>query len=194
MIVIDEAIIVEGKYDKIKLSSIVDAVIIETNGFAIFKDREKMELIRKLADNSGIIVLTDSDSAGFMIRSKLSSSIAPDRIKQAFVPDIFGKEKRKDSASKEGKIGVEGMDSEIILQALKQAGAVVKADESKQEITKADFFNWGLTGGADSTQKRKKLLKKLELPERLSTKMMISVVNRLYDRKNFFKNFIETLK
>jgi len=194
VIVIDEAIIVEGKYDKIKLSSIVDAVIIETNGFAIFKDREKMELIRKLADNSGIIVLTDSDSAGFMIRSKLSSSIAPDRIKQAFVPDIFGKEKRKDSASKEGKIGVEGMDSEIILQALKQAGAVVKADESKQEITKADFFNWGLTGGADSTQKRKKLLKKLELPERLSTKMMISVVNRLYDRKNFFKNFIETLK
>ena len=194
MIVIDEAIIVEGKYDKIKLSSIVDAVIIETNGFAIFKDREKMELIRKLADNSGIIVLTDSDSAGFMIRSKLSSSIAPDRIKQAFVPDIFGKEKRKDSASKEGKIGVEGMDSEIILQALKQAGAVVKADESKQEITKADFFNWGLTGGADSTQKRKKLLKKLELPERLSTKMMISVVNRLYDRKSFFKNFIETLK
>jgi len=194
VIVIDEAIIVEGKYDKIKLSSIVDAVIIETNGFAIFKDREKMELIRKLADKSGIIVLTDSDSAGFMIRSKLSSSIAPDRIKQAFVPDIFGKEKRKDSASKEGKIGVEGMDSEIILQALRQAGAVVKSDESKQEITKADFFNWGLTGGADSTQKRKKLLKKLELPERLSTKMMISVVNRLYDRKNFFKNFIETLK
>ena len=194
MIVIDEAIIVEGKYDKIKLSSIVDAVIIETNGFAIFKDREKMELIRKLADKSGIIVLTDSDSAGFMIRSKLSSSISPDRIKQAFIPDIFGKEKRKDSASREGKIGVEGMDSEIILRALKQAGAVVKADESKQEITKADFFNWGLTGGADSVQKRKRLLKKLELPERLSTKLMISVVNRLYDRKSFFENFIETLK
>lgn len=193
---IGEVIVVEGKYDKNTLSQIVDALIIETNGFAIRNDRAKLDLIRRLAEARGIIILTDSDSAGFMIRDMLKGSISPDLIKNAYIPDIYGKEARKSASSKEGKIGVEGMDPRVIIDALIAAGATCeelagKSGEKSEKITKADFFAWGLSGGADSSKMRDKLKSKLKLPARLSTNALLDVINRLYTKDEIINMLFE---
>lgn len=183
MIKIKEAIIVEGKYDKIKLSSIIDGLIIETNGFRIFKDKNKVEFLRKLADTRGILVFTDSDSAGFLIRNHISSIIPKDKIKHAYIPDIYGKEKRKNKYSKEGKLGVEGAPQEVIINSLKNANVLYSLSEpackEKREITKLDLYNWGLSGKDNSLKLRKKFLKQLNLPEHLSANSLLKVLNSI---------------
>ena len=185
MIRVKEAIVVEGKYDKIKLSSLVEGVIIETKGFGIFQDREKLAYLRALAKKRGLIVLTDSDGAGFLIRGKLSSSIPPEQIKHAYIPDILGKERRKAAPSKEGKLGVEGMTPEILLACLKRAGATILGEDTptEQPITKQDLFDLGLSGGANASEKRKKLMKKLALPEHLSPNGLLQALSLLYTRE-----------
>ena len=186
MIRVKEAIVVEGKYDKIKLSSLVDGVIIETNGFGIFKDREKVRYLRELAAKRGLIVLTDSDGAGFLIRGRLSSSIPPQQIKHAYIPDILGKERRKAAPSKEGKLGVEGMPPAVLEAALRQAGATVLGEDSAPPqappLTKADLYACGLSGGEGSREKRQKLLRKLDLPSHLSPNAILPILSALYDR------------
>lgn len=193
MIKLKEAIIVEGKYDKIKLSSIVDGLIITTDGFGIFKDREKRELIRLLAKKRGIIILTDSDSAGFLIRSHIKGFVTEGEIKNVFVPDIFGKEKRKTAPSKEGKLGVEGISREILESALEKAGVINRqeqnegqSDQPKQrQVTKTDLFEDGLSGKADSKAKRALLLSQLDLPERMSTNTLLEAINALYSYEEY---------
>ena len=179
MIKVDQIVIVEGKYDKIKLSSIIDGIIIETEGFGIFKDKEKQKLIRKLAEKKGVVILTDSDSAGFVIRNFITSIVPNEYITNVYIPDIFGKEKRKESYSKEGKLGVEGVPAEIISEAFAKAGIGVAASEKKniKEITLNDFYEDKLTGAPDSKERRKKLLRQLDLPERMSTKAMLEMFN-----------------
>lgn len=180
MIHIQQAIIVEGKYDKIKLSSVIDAVIIVTNGFSIFKDKEKMSLIRAYAEKTGVIILTDSDSAGFKIRNYLKGSVKGN-ITNVYIPDVFGKERRKEKASKEGKLGVEGMDAEIIIDALKKAGVVFsERDIQQKRITRMDLYEDGFSGGENSSFKRKRLLKYLELPELLSVSGMLDILNSMF--------------
>lgn len=193
MIKLKEAIIVEGKYDKIKLSSIVDGLIITTDGFGIFKDREKRELIRLLAKKRGIIILTDSDSAGFLIRSHIKGFVTEGEIKNVFVPDIFGKEKRKTAPSKEGKLGVEGISREILESTLEKAGVINRqeqneglSDQPKQrQVTKTDLFEDGLSGKADSKAKRTLLLSQLDLPERMSTNTLLEAINALYSYEEY---------
>lgn len=188
---IREAIVVEGRYDKNTMSQLVDTVIIETSGFGIFSNKEKLKLLRDIADKRGLIVLTDSDSAGFMIRNHIKGALAQDKIKQAYIPDIMGKEKRKRSASKEGKLGVEGMRPDIIRQALIRAGATIEGSDNKETaksqpvITKTDFFCMGLSGGAGSAGKRQQLIKALELPERLSADALLDIINALYTKDEF---------
>ncbi len=181
MIKIDQAVIVEGKYDKIKLSQILDAVIIETDGFGVFKDREKQQFIRMIAQKKGIVVLTDSDSAGFVIRSFLSGIVPPEKITHVYIPDIFGKERRKDAPSKEGKLGVEGMTGEIILESFKKAGIdgknVVSDEAERRLVTKTDLFEDGICGKNNSLEKRKRLLAALSLPERMSANAMLKIIN-----------------
>lgn len=195
MIKIKEAVIVEGKYDKIKLSGILDAVIIETDGFGIFKDKEKQKLIRFLAENKGIIIMTDSDSAGFKIRSFIQNITKSENIKNVFMPDIYGKEKRKTEASKEGKLGVEGIKKEIILNALKKAG--VFCDESQRnnvvEITHTDFFEDNVSGGENSSLIRKALVKELDLPERISSSSLLKLINS-YMTYDEYKNAVQKAK
>lgn len=181
-----EAVIVEGKYDKIKLSNILDAFIIETNGFAIFKDKFKLSFIKKLAKERGIIILTDSDHAGFMIRNYISSGVPKEQIKNVYIPDIFGKEKRKDAPSKEGKLGVEGMTKEVILTSLEKAGVSSTSSVCDNPITTVDFYDLGLTGGANSKAKRKAVCKALDLPEFLSTSSLISCINNFMTKEEFF--------
>lgn len=193
MIKIDRAVIVEGKYDKIKLSSLIDAVIIETEGFGIFKDRQKQKLIRALAEKNGIIVMTDSDSAGFVIRSFLSSIVSPDRITHVYIPDILGKEKRKDSPSKEGKLGVEGMSAEIISDALKKAGITsTSINEPAAKVTKTDFYNDSISGKSNSLKRRKALLKRLDLPENLSANGLLKIINA-YMTYDDYKRAVEEI-
>ena len=181
-----EAVIVEGKYDKIKLSNILDAFIIETNGFAIFKDKSKLSFIKKLAKERGIIILTDSDHAGFMIRNYISSGVPKEQIKNVYIPDVFGREKRKDTPSKEGKLGVEGMTKEVILASLEKAGVSSTSSVCDNPITTVDFYDLGLTGGANSKAKRKAVCKALELPEFLSTSSLISCINNFMTKEEFF--------
>lgn len=181
-----EAVIVEGKYDKIKLSNILDAFIIETNGFAIFKDKSKLSFIKKLAKERGIIILTDSDHAGFMIRNYISSGVPKEQIKNVYIPDIFGKEKRKDTPSKEGKLGVEGMTKEVILASLEKAGVSSTSSVCDNPITTVDFYDLGLTGGANSKAKRKAVCKALDLPEFPSTSSLISCINNFMTKEEFF--------
>lgn len=180
MIKIKEAIVVEGNYDKIKLSQIVDTTIIVTDGFMIFKNKQLINMIGKLADKCGVIVFTDSDRAGFQIRNYIKNTLQGKNVKHAYIPDIPGKEKRKDKPSKEGFLGVEGINDEIILNALKDC--ITPADEKtdRKKITKADLCALGLSGGSDSRQKRNMLLKKLNLPLRLSANAMIDVINSAY--------------
>lgn len=179
MIKVDKIIVVEGKYDKIKLSSVIEGVIIETEGFGIFKDKEKQKLLRKLAELKGLVIMTDSDSAGFVIRSFISSIIPNEYITNAYIPDISGKEKRKDAPSKEGKLGVEGVDTQVIINALSQAGVFCSVTEEKNTrvVTKGDLFDDGLSGTNESKLKRLKLLKYLDLPERLSSNAMLKIIN-----------------
>ncbi|MBR2100040.1 MAG: DUF4093 domain-containing protein [Eubacterium sp.] len=184
---IRQAVIVEGKYDKIKLENIIDAFILETNGFGIFKDKEKLSFIKKLADERGIIILTDSDHAGFMIRNHLTSAIPTEKITNVYIPDIMGKEKRKTSPSKEGKIGVEGMSKEILLEALNKANINCESIEKGEEVTNYDLFELGLSGTPNAKQNKKKLLKKLELPEFLSTSSLLSCINNMMTREEFLK-------
>lgn len=186
MIKLKEAVIVEGKYDKIKLSSLVDGLIITTDGFGIFKDREKRELIKTLAKKRGIIILTDSDSAGFLIRSHIKGFVSEGEIKNVFIPDVFGKEKRKSAPSKEGKLGVEGMDRELLENALKKAGIVEeKTNPNAKKVLKSDLFEDGISGGADSKAKRTRLLKELGLPERMSANALLEIVNALYSFEEY---------
>lgn len=191
MIKLSQAVIVEGKYDVIKLSNILDALIIKTDGFGIFKDSEKQRLIRRLANEKGIIVLTDSDSAGFVIRNFISSCVPKDKIINVYIPDIFGKEKRKTEQSKEGKLGVEGVPESVILEALKKAGVTASlTDEKRRLITNVDLYEYGLSGRENSSQKRKKLLAALSLPERMSTSSLVRILNSFVT----YEEFIEKVK
>ena len=184
---IKEVIVVEGRYDKNTLRQIVDATVIAVGGFSVFNDKEKLAFLRRLAEERGLIVLTDSDGAGFVIRNYLKGALPRDKVKQAYIPDVAGKETRKRHAGKEGKLGVEGMKPDVLLEALKRAGATFldetePAAVAKEPITKADLFALGLTGGADSAAKRKALLKRLDLPEHLTANAMLEALNLLYDR------------
>ena len=191
MIKIKEAVIVEGKYDKIKLSSLIDGLIIETGGFQIFSDREKIELLRRLADTTGLLILTDSDSAGFLIRNHIQSCIPKEKIRHAYIPDLYGKEKRKLHPSKEGKLGVEGIDPEILLESIRRSGASAieeaGSSEEKRKITKLDLYEDGFSGGADSSKKRQVLLRELGLPERLTAKALVPVLNSLVNYEEYQK-------
>ena len=182
MVKIREAIVVEGRYDKNTLSQIVEAPILETAGFGIFKDKKQMALLRQAAEKRGLIVFTDSDGAGFVIRNHIKSAIPAKFLKHAYTPDILGKERRKAAPGKEGKLGVEGMTREIILEALRKAGATFEGKEaaSTHQITKQDLMDLGLSGGADSSAKRLALLKKLNLPEHMSANAMLQALNLLY--------------
>lgn len=182
MVKIREAIVVEGRYDQNTLRQIVDAPVFETRGFGIFKDKEQMALLRAVAERRGLIVLTDSDGAGFVIRNHIKSAIPGKFLKHAYIPDIPGKEKRKASPGKEGKLGVEGMTKDVILSALKASGATFEdgTELAPQGITKQDFFELGLSGGADSSRKRLALQKKLKLPEHMSANALLQALNLLY--------------
>lgn len=185
---VKEVIIVEGRYDKNALSQVVDAVIIETDGFGIFNDRQKQALLRKMAEERGLIVLTDSDGAGFLIRNYIKGCVKPELVKHAYIPDVSGKEKRKRMPSKEGKLGVEGMHPEILISVLKRAGATFDSENSKayrECITKADLFAKGFSGGEGSAEKRKKLLKKLGLPEKMTANVLLKVLNATMSREEF---------
>lgn len=184
MIKIREAIVVEGRYDKNTLSQIVDAPILETAGFGIMKNKEQLALLRKVAACRGLIVFTDSDGAGFVIRNYLKGAIPADQLKHAYIPDIPGKEKRKSAPGKEGKLGVEGMTPAVIIDALRRAGATVEGESISRTagaITKQDLMALGLSGGQDSSQKRLELLKKLELPAHMSANAMLQALNLLMD-------------
>ena len=183
MVKIKEAILVEGRYDKNTLSQIVDAPILETNGFGIFKDKQQMKLLRQVAEIRGLIVFTDADGAGFVIRNHIKSAIPGKYLKHAYTPDIFGKERRKAAPGKEGKLGVEGMRPEIIVEALRKAGATIEGEtdtRTRQEIGKADLMSLGLAGMPGSEENRKKLMKHLDLPERMSPNALLQALNLLY--------------
>lgn len=183
MIPVKEVIVVEGRYDKNTLSQIFDAVIVETSGFGVFNDREKLALLRRLAEARGLVVLTDSDGAGFVIRNFLKGAIDPALIKHAYIPDIQGRERRKSAPSKEGKLGVEGMSAQVLIDALRRAGATL-GDETPTHrsggISKATLYELGLSGRADSAQRRSALLKRLGLPEHLGANALLDVLNALY--------------
>ena len=187
MVKIKEAIVVEGRYDKNTLSQIVDAPILETSGFGIFKDKAQMSLLRNVAQKRGLIVFTDPDGAGFVIRNHIKSAIPAKYLKHAYIPDIYGKERRKTAPGKEGKLGVEGMKPEIIIEALRKAGATIEGetDVSQGSITKQDLMALGFSGGADASAKRLALLKKLGLPERMSANAMLQALNLLFTVEEF---------
>ena len=182
MVKIREAIVVEGRYDKNTLSQIVDAPILETSGFGIMKDKAQLALLRQVAQKRGLIVFTDSDGAGFVIRNHLKSTIDPKLLKHAYIPDIPGKERRKTAPGKEGKLGVEGMRPEVILEALRRAGATIEGEAdicSNTCISKQDMMLLGLSGGKDSAQKRLRLMKTLHLPEHMSANALLQALNLL---------------
>lgn len=190
MIAIQEIIVVEGKYDKIRLSRTVDAVIVTTDGFGLYKNKEKLEMLRRMAQKRGIIVLTDSDSAGFRIRGYLRQCLGDVNIKHAYIPEIKGKEKRKARAGREGLLGVEGVSDGIIIEALNKANATPKTPD--RPITKARLYEDGLVGKPDSAQKRRELARKMGLPPRLSANAMLDVINSLYSKEEY-ENIIRTL-
>ncbi len=199
MIRVKEAIVVEGKYDKIKLSSLVDGTIVELGGFHIFRDEEKLQYLKRLAKERGLIVLTDSDGAGFLIRGRLSSCIPKEQIKHAYIPDILGKERRKASPSKEGKLGVEGMELSTLHMALERAGAhIIEGRETAaptgEKLTKADLYALGLSGGEESASLRKQLQKELQLPQGLSANGLLQALNALYGKEEFLRLAEDFLK
>lgn len=190
MVKIRQAIVVEGRYDKNTLSQIVDAPILETSGFGIMNNRENLKLLRRVAQERGLIIFTDSDGAGFMIRNYLKSAIEPKYLLHAYIPDVYGKEKRKNAPGKEGKLGVEGMPPEVILDCLRRCGATFEDEKSsvyKEQITKLDLFNMGLSGNPDSRAKRQKLLKMLDFPEHMSSNAMLQALNLLYTKDEFYR-------
>ena len=191
MVRVREVIIVEGRYDKHTLSQVVDATILETRGFGVMKDKALQRLFRQAAEKRGLILLTDSDGAGFVIRNYLKGLLPGGLVKHAYIPDISGKERRKAAPGKEGKLGVEGMPPQVLLEALERAGAVFEdggaSEEERRPVTKADFYQLGLTGGPDSGAKRAALLKKLGLPERMTANALLEAVNLLYGREAFLR-------
>ena len=187
---VKEVIVVEGKYDKNTLSQVVDAVILETSGFGIFHDREKRKLLETLAEKKGLIILTDSDAAGFQIRNHIKGLVDPALVRHAYIPDIYGKERRKDRASREGKLGVEGMRPDLLIHSLTSAGATFEDEERKEDsgshITKSDLYVFGLGGRENSAEKRGRLKKKLGLPERLGTDALLDLLNVIMTREEFY--------
>ncbi len=194
MIKIKEAVIVEGKYDKIKLSSIIEAPIITTDGFRIFKDKEKQKFIRGLAEKRGILVMTDSDSAGLMIRNFLGKGVNKENIRHVYIPEFFGKEKRKTEASAEGLLGVEGVSNEVITDALKRAGIIADEGQEKNSdpITKLDLYEDGFFGSNNCTEKRQILLSKASLPSRLSTNALVEMLN-IFMTRDEYKNLVKEI-
>lgn len=187
MIHTDRAIVVEGKYDKIKLSSMVDGVIICTGGFRVYKDKEMQTMLRALAKKQGLAVLTDSDTAGFKIRGFLRSICGKENIVDVYIPDLYGKEKRKNHPSKEGKLGVEGVPEEVLQKAFADAGIGAELVlQKKNPITKMDLFELGLSGRAESALRRKQLMKHLTLPEHLTTNALVTVLDALMSREELF--------
>ncbi|MCF2616908.1 DUF4093 domain-containing protein [Oscillibacter valericigenes] len=189
---VKEVIVVEGRYDKNALSQVVDATVITLGGFSVFNDKEKLAFLRRLAEKQGLIVLTDSDGAGFVIRNYLKGALPKELVKQAYIPDIYGKERRKRTPGKEGKLGVEGMKPDVLLAALARAGATFLDEENGtgaagEPITKADLFELGLTGGPDSAAKRQAILRELELPEHLTANGLLEALNLLYSRESFLE-------
>ena len=186
MVKIREAIVVEGRYDKNTLAQIVDAPILETKGFGLFKDSKQLELLRSVAKKRGLIVLTDSDGAGFVIRNHIKSAIPAKYLKHAYIPDVAGKEKRKAAPGKEGKLGVEGMSPEVLLAALKNAGATIEGESrarGNDQITKQDFVEFGLSGGPNASERRKRLQNRLYLPEHMSANALLQALNLLLSRE-----------
>ena len=186
---IRQAVVVEGKYDKIKVSSVIDAVIVETNGFGLFKDKQKQELLRLYAKTCGIFILTDSDTAGAKIRGYIKSIVPDGEITSLYVPEIFGKERRKTAPSKEGKLGVEGMSADIIRQTFLRAGLLREGEVVRDRVTKQDLYELGLSGAADSRQRRELLCKKLGLPAVMSVPALIDALSALYDREEFISQY-----
>jgi len=184
---VQEVIIVEGKYDLNAIKQVVDGIVLTTEGFGIFRNQEKMELIRKMAETRGVVVLTDSDGAGFVIRNYLKGCVSTGTIKHAYIPDVYGKERRKRTKSKEGKLGVEGMSPEVLRKVLTSAGATIDGKVSKPfgGITKTDLFVLGLSGGSNSAEQRGKLMRALQLPEHLSPNALLDVLNSLFSRETF---------
>lgn len=189
MVRIREAIVVEGKYDQNTLRQIVDTAVIPTHGFGVMKDRELLAFLRTVAEKRGLILLTDSDGAGFVIRNFLKGALPKEQVRHAYIPDIAGKERRKKAPGKEGKLGVEGMEPAVLLEALRRAGATF-LDEAAEApagtpITKADLYAWGLSGGPDSREKRLALLKTLNLPSHMSANALLEALNLLYTKETF---------
>lgn len=181
-----QAVIVEGKYDKIKLDSVIDAFILTTDGFRIYKDKERKALIRSLAASRGLVVLTDSDSAGFRLRGYLSGMIPKDQITHVYIPDIFGKERRKHSPSAEGKLGVEGIDAAVLREAFQRAGVLADSPPATTDpITRGDLYEDGLTGGPDSAILRRALYQQLGLPQRLSTTQALELLNHMLTKAQY---------
>ena len=193
MVKIKEAIVVDGKYDKNTLRQLVDTAVFTTDGFGVMNDKTKLHFLRNVAESRGLIILTDSDGAGFVIRNHLKGALPKDKIRHAYIPDVMGKEKRKSAPGKEGKLGVEGMTPEVLLDALRKAGATFEDEavqEQRQEITKADLFDLGLTGGPDSKTRRLELLKKMNFPAHMTTNAMLEALNVLYDRETFLEEML----
>ena len=187
MLHIREAVVVEGRYDRNTLSQVVDTLILETGGFRIFKDREQMALLRRAAQRRGLIVLTDSDGAGFVIRNRIRGAVPEAYLKHAYIPDVYGKERRKRQRGKEGKLGVEGMPPQVLEEVLRRAGATFLGEEAQRErsgppLTKADLMAAGLSGGPDSARRRQVLLRRLDLPEHMTANALLAVLNGCYSR------------
>lgn len=181
MIKVGPVILVEGKYDKIKLSQIFDATILTTDGFGIFKQKDKLALLRRLAETRGLLIFTDPDGAGFVIRNYLKGAVPKEKLFHAYIPDLYGKEKRKAKGSKEGKLGVEGVPDDVIIRAVEASGALQGCVPAQSGITKADLYELGLSGSAGSTQRRLRLLKELQLPQQLSSNALLDVLNCIID-------------
>lgn len=186
MLKIKEAVIVEGRYDKIKLSNLIDALIIETNGFGIYKDRERLKFIKKIAKERGIVIITDSDHSGFQIRNFISSLVPKENVRHIYIPDIYGKEKRKKQPSSEGKLGVEGIDDDILMSLFEKAGVSATKIEKKNLITSYDFLVLNISGAPNAKENKKKLLKSLDLPELLSSSALLSYINSVMDKDEFY--------
>lgn len=185
MIKINEAVIVEGKYDKIKLSNILDALIIETNGFGIYKDKERRDFIRRLAKKRGLIILTDSDHSGFQIRNFIANCAKGGSVKHLYIPDVYGKERRKEQPSKEGKLGVEGISDDILIKLFSDNGVEYENSQPRELITNYDLFAAGISGTPEAGKKKKKLLKQLNLPEFLSTNSLLDCLNSMMSKSEF---------
>lgn len=186
---VQEVIVVEGKYDLNALKQLIDGIVITTDGFGIFHNNEKMDLIRRMAEKRGVVVLTDSDGAGFVIRNHLKSCLPKEQVKHAYIPDIYGKESRKKTRSKEGKLGVEGMRPETLKNALVRAGATINSEAANcgGSLTKADLYALGLSGTPNSSDNRRRLIRALEFPEKLSPNALLDVLNAMYEREQFIE-------